>query len=89
MGATVAGLLLFLFPGIAWTRVLAPALSWTSSVLVGVIAAFTIAPLMLFALHVLFSVPLAIGPMAFLCLALGLSAVALRAGPWVAARLPA
>jgi hypothetical protein len=74
----VAGLALFLFPGAAWTWALAPRMPLWKSVPLAVLLAFTLGPLALFALQVLVDLPLRLGTMATLAMALGLAGFAVR-----------
>lgn len=81
----LAGLALFLFPGLAWTLALAPGLGWPRALALSLVAAFTVAPAALFALNLLFDVPIRLATIAFLCVALGMAGISFHlAGPLLA-----
>lgn len=75
---TLAGLALFLFPGLAWTLALAPRLPRALALALAPVMAFTLAPLALFILNLFFGAPLRPAPMAFFAAALGLAGLAVR-----------
>lgn len=70
------GLALFLFPGMAWSWAFAPGLPRLARVALGLVLAFTVAPALMFALNLMFDVPIRLDTIAFVSLALGLVGVA-------------
>lgn len=67
----ILGGALFWFPGLTWTWALVPQLPWQHRIPLSVVAAFTIEPGALMALHLLFAVPITLATGAYLSAALG------------------
>lgn len=89
LAETLAGLALFLFPGVAWSLALAPGLPRPLAVALAPVLAFTLGPLALFVLNLFFGAPLRPAPMAFFAAALGLAGLAVRLhGPVVRRVVP-
>lgn len=77
------GLAIFLFPGVAWTLALAPRLGRARAAALSVVLAFTAAPAALFVLNAVLNLPIRPATSAFLAVALGMCALAMRAAPAV------
>lgn len=78
VAAPVLGLAVLLFPGYAWVAALAPRLPAAKAVPLGIVVALTVTPGAMFALNVLFSVPIRVGTLAYLAVALGMMGLAAR-----------
>ncbi|MCA1813874.1 MAG: hypothetical protein LC624_07980 [Halobacteriales archaeon] len=83
LAAPLLGLALFLFPGVAWARVVAPDLGLGGSAGLSVVLAFTLAPAALFALNTVFAVPVRPDVSALLAAGFGMAGLAAGLRPFV------
>jgi hypothetical protein len=86
LARVAAGFAMFVFPGAAWAWALAPRLGWARAAPLALVLAFTLLPALLFALDLLFEVPIDLATMMLFATALGLAGVAVGIQPAVMKR---
>ena len=88
-GGLFAGLLVFLFPGFAWAFALGRDLDLPRRVGLGVVLSFTLAPALTFAANLLFGLPIRLGTIVMVSVAVGVAGVAVLLARSLAARVTA
>jgi hypothetical protein len=89
VAGTLAGLALLLFPGLTWVAALAPWIGWLRGLVLAIVVGMTLTPAALFALDLLFGVPIHLGTIAAGAAALGMMGIVAWARPRVLAALDA
>lgn len=87
VGGFAYGLALFLFPGATWAFALGRGLDLPKRIALSVVLSFTLAPMAMFVLNLIFGVPIRLSTIAFLSSALGMVGLAVLVAPLLRLRL--